>query len=108
MRRHTREISLVAAIVVLGAVLAVVAPGFFTPANLRDVTMMNMPVVIVSLGMTLIILTGQIDISVGSVFAICSVIAGITAKTGAGLAASAAAACATGAHPRGAQWRSHH
>ncbi len=97
MRRHTRELSLVAAIVALGAVLAAIAPGFFTPANLRDVTMMNMPVVIVSLGMTLIILTGQIDISVGSVFAIASVIAGITAKTGAGLVASAAAACATGA-----------
>jgi rhamnose transport system permease protein len=59
--------------------------------------MTNMPVLIVALGMTLVILTGQIDISVGSQFAICSVIAGVTAKTGAGILAAAAAACATGA-----------
>ena len=97
MKRHTREISLALAIVVLGGVLAVAAPGFFTPGNLRDLTMTNMPVLIVSLGMTLIILTGQIDISVGSVFAICSVIAGVTAKTGAGILASAAVACVVGA-----------
>jgi rhamnose transport system permease protein len=97
VRDRTREISLAIAIAGLGGLLAVVAPGFFTPGNLRDLTMTNMPVLIVALGMTLVILTGQIDISVGSVFAICSVIAGVTAKTGAGILASAAAACATGA-----------
>ena len=84
MTRHTREISLVIAILLLAAVLAIIAPGFFTPGNLRDVLMANMPVLIVALGMTLVILTGQIDISVGSQFAICSVIAGVTAKAGAG------------------------
>lgn len=97
MKRHTREISLAIAIVALGGVLAVVAPGFFSFGNLRDLTMTNMPVLIVALGMTLVILTGQIDISVGSQFAICSVIAGVTAKAGGGIAGSAAAACATGA-----------
>lgn len=97
MKRHTREISLAMAIVALGGVLALLAPGFFTPGNLRDLTMANMPLLIVALGMTLVILTGQIDISVGSQFAICSVIAGVTAKTGAGILASAAAACFCGA-----------
>lgn len=97
MKRHTREVSLAIAIVVLGGILALVAPGFFTPGNLRDLTMTNMPVLIVALGMTLIILTGQIDISIGSQFAICSVVAGMTAKTGAGVAGAAAAACAAGA-----------
>ncbi len=97
MRRHTREISLAIAIVVFAAVLAVAAPGFFTPGNLRDLSMTNMPVLIVALGMTLVILTSQIDISVGSVFAICSVIAGVTAKTGAGTLASVAVSCVVGA-----------
>ena len=32
--------------------------------------------------MTLVILTGEIDISVGSVFAICGVAAGLLAKAG--------------------------
>jgi rhamnose transport system permease protein len=95
--RHTREISLAIAIVLLGGVLAVAAPGFFTPGNLRDLAMTNMPVLIIALGMTLVILTGQIDISVGSQFAICSVVAGVTAKTGAGVLGAAAAAAIAGA-----------
>ena len=41
-----------------------------------------MPVLIVALGMTLIVLTGQIDISVGSMFAFCAVAAGVLAKAG--------------------------
>ncbi|HLK66590.1 MAG TPA: ABC transporter permease [Bryobacteraceae bacterium] len=82
MSRHAREISLGIAIAVLAVVLAFVAPGFFTFANLRDLVMANMPVLIVALGMTLVILTGQIDISVGSIFAICSVTAGVFAKMG--------------------------
>jgi rhamnose transport system permease protein len=97
MTRHTREISLVIAIVLLGGVLAFIAPQFFMPGNLRDLLMANMPVLIVALGMTLVILTGQIDISVGSQFAICSVIAGVTAKAGAGVVLAGVAACLTGA-----------
>src|SRR5450432_3057318 len=89
---HRREISLVIAILAIAAVLGAAAPGFFTLLNLRDLVMANMPVLIVALGMTLVILTAQIDISVGSLFAICSVAAGVFAKMGlptpiAGLAA---------------------
>ena len=65
-----RELSLVVAIAALAAVLGVAAPGFFTWSNQRDLLMTSMPVLIASLGMTLIILTGQIDISIGSQFAI--------------------------------------
>jgi rhamnose transport system permease protein len=42
----------------------------------------NAAVLIVAVGMTLVILTGQIDISVGSQFAVCSMMAGWLAKTG--------------------------
>jgi rhamnose transport system permease protein len=47
--------------------------------------------------MTLVILTGQIDISVGSMFAICSVAAGVLAKSGLPSPAAAIAACLVGA-----------
>ena len=80
--RCRREISVALAILALLAVLAVVAPGFFSPENQRDLLLANMPVLIVALGMTLVILSGQIDISVGSQFAICSVAAGVLAKMG--------------------------
>ncbi len=91
-----RDVSVAAAIGALAVVLAVVSPGFFTAANLLDLFLANLPVLIVALGMTLVILTGQIDISVGSLFAICGVTAGLLAKAGLPLPLVAAGACAAG------------
>jgi rhamnose transport system permease protein len=96
-RHHQREVSLVFAILLLAAVLGVAAPGFFTLSNQRDVLLSNMPVLLVALGMTLVILTGQIDISVGSQFAICSVAAGVFAKMGLPTPVAGLAACVVGA-----------
>jgi rhamnose transport system permease protein len=79
---HRREASVAVAIGALAAILAVVAPGYFSRENLSDVFLASLPVLIVALGATLVILTGEIDISVGSVFAICGVLAGVSAKAG--------------------------
>ena len=97
LQRWRREISVAIAILALMAVLAVVAPGFFSPENQSDLLLANMPVLIVALGMTLIILSGEIDISVGSQFAICSVAAGVYAKMGMPTPIAGLAACLTGA-----------
>lgn len=70
------------ALLALGATLAVRAPAFFLPGNLLDVLLALLPVLIVSVGATLVMLTGEIDISVGSVFAVCSVCAGVMAVSG--------------------------
>jgi rhamnose transport system permease protein len=78
-------------------VLLFAEPAYFSRENLTDIFLANMPVMIIALGMTLIILTGQIDISVGSIFAICSVIAGITARRGYPGVAGVLAACIAGA-----------
>jgi rhamnose transport system permease protein len=80
LNRHRRELSVAIAIAALALVLLVVTPGFFALENLVDLCLANMPVLLVALGMTLVVLTGQIDISVGSVFAICGVVAGSLAK----------------------------
>ena len=82
MSRFRSELSVGFAIAVLLIVLAFLAPGFFTRENLSDLVLANMPVLIVALGMTLVILTGHIDISVGTMFAVCSVAAGEFAKLG--------------------------
>ncbi|MGH9159512.1 MAG: ABC transporter permease [Vicinamibacteraceae bacterium] len=97
LKRHRREVSVVIAIVALAIVLAVIAPGYFARANLRDLFLANLPVLIVALGATLVILTGEIDISVGSVFAVCGVAAGLAAKAGLPVPAAGLAACAVGA-----------
>jgi rhamnose transport system permease protein len=82
LRPARRAVSVALAIAVLAAVLLGVAPGFFSRENVGDVFLANMPVLVIALGMTLVVLTGEIDISVGSVFAICSVAAGLLAKAG--------------------------
>jgi rhamnose transport system permease protein len=80
--RHKRELPPAVALVgVLFAVL-LAAPSFFGVSNLRDLALNNAPVLIVAVGMTLVILVGEIDISVGSQFAVCSVVAGLLSKAG--------------------------
>src|SRR3954463_10539904 len=92
-----REWSVAIAIAALGAVLATRAPSYFSIENLRDLFLINMPVLVVAIGAMLIMLTGEIDISVGSAFGVCSVVGGLAATSGASTVGAAAAACAAGA-----------
>lgn len=80
--RYRREASVAIALASLLALLALRAPAFFQLANLRDLLVSNAPVLVAAVGMTLVILARQIDISVGSQFAICGVAAGLLSKTG--------------------------
>ena len=80
--RFTREMPPAVALVAVLLAVLVAAPSFFSAQNLRDMVLNNAPVLLVALGMTLVILVGQIDISVGSQFAVCSVAAGLLAKLG--------------------------
>jgi rhamnose transport system permease protein len=77
-----RVVSVALTIAALSAVLAGTAPGFFSRENLSDLLLGSLPVLIVAMGTTLVILTGEIDISVGSVFAICGIVAGLLAQAG--------------------------
>ena len=94
---HTREVSVAGAIAALALVLAVAAPGYFAPGNLSDLFLSNLPVLLIALGMTLVIVTGEIDNSVGSMFAICGVAAGVLSKAGCPVWLACAAACLVGA-----------
>ncbi|HWQ36485.1 MAG TPA: ABC transporter permease [Blastocatellia bacterium] len=82
LSRYKRELSAAIAYAALLLMVGVVAPSFFSAANLRDLALNNAPVLLVAVGMTLVILVGEIDISVGSQFAVCSVAAGWLAKSG--------------------------
>src|SRR5207253_264736 len=86
------------ALVVLAIALAILAPSYFSVANLRDLFLVNLPVLVVAIGATLVILTGEIDISVGSAFAVCGVVAGVAAKAGLPAAAAGRAVYATGSN----------
>ena len=96
-KTHRREMSVAAAIAALALVLAVAAPGYFSAENLSDLFLANLPVLLIALGMTLVIVTAEIDISVGSMFAICGVAAGVLSKSGVPVLLAGAAACFLGA-----------
>src|SRR6266550_7621373 len=80
--RYKRELSAALAYAALLILIGAIAPSFFSAANLRDLALNNAPVLLVAVAMTLVILVGEIDISVGSQFAVCSVAAGWLAKSG--------------------------
>jgi rhamnose transport system permease protein len=85
MAGHRVTLALAFVILVLSVALAAWAPRFFEPANLLDVLLANLPVLIAAVGASIVILTGEIDISVGSTFAVCSVVAGTLATMGASM-----------------------
>jgi len=81
-RRHRRETSVALTIAILCGALALVRPEYFAGGHLVDLLLANLPVLIMAAGMTVVMLTGEIDISVGSAFAVCAVAAGVLAKSG--------------------------
>ena len=80
--RYRRELSVASAFVVLLLILAAVAPRFFRADQLRPLVVANAPVLVAAVGMTLVILCRQIDISIGSIFSICGVVAGLLSRLG--------------------------
>jgi rhamnose transport system permease protein len=77
-----REYAALITLLVLLLFLAFAAPAFYSWSNLRDLALTNLSVLLVATGMTLVIVVAQIDISVGSIFAICGVCCGLLVRDG--------------------------
>ena len=82
MKRHFRELSVAAALAFVLLALAIFVPAFFQPQPLLSLITREAPTLVVACGMALVIICRQIDISVGSQFAVCSVGAGLLAAKG--------------------------
>ncbi len=72
--------------------LTIWTPGFFTLVNLTNVTLQIAVLAIVALGMTLVILTEGIDLSLGPVLGLCGVSAALLITAGYSLTFSIGAA----------------
>ena len=94
---HRVEAALAGVLLAAATLLAMQAPAFFSTGNLLDMLLATLPVLIVAIGMTLVILIGEIDVSVGSTFAIASVVAGQSAVWQLPMPAVALLAMLTGA-----------
>ena len=79
MNRYFRELSVWATLLVLLALMAIFSPNFFDPQPLLSRATAAAPRLLLACGAALIIISRQIDISIGSLFAICGIGAGLLA-----------------------------
>ena len=83
------------AVVVACLYLTFATDSFASSKNLYNITRNFTFVAIIALGMTLVIITGGIDLSVGSVLCLCSMVLGVTMHAGYGIEVGIAAAIVT-------------
>lgn len=73
MTKFLRDNATMIALLFFGALLAFSSEAFFTPRNLNNVALQVTMVGIVAVGMTMVILIGGIDLSVGSLVGLASI-----------------------------------
>jgi ribose transport system permease protein len=93
---RSREAGTAAGLLALCLALWIATPFFATVDNLVNVAEQSTIVGTLAIGMTFVILTGGIDLSVGSVVALTGVVLALVLRAGYGVPVAMLAACATG------------
>ncbi|WP_294769288.1 ABC transporter permease [uncultured Rhodoferax sp.] len=93
---NTWERVLLALLVVLLVVFGIAQPGFMTPDALADSTFNFSEKGILALALALLIITGEIDLSIAAILALSSLAMGYAMKAGAGALGMTLAAFVTG------------
>src|SRR5438874_13043 len=100
-RRFADERGVLLGLAVVALVFgALIGPQFFSAGNLELMARQTVIVCVAALGMTMVVVSGGIDLSVGSVVALSTVVTAVVLRhdgTSAGAAAAALAAIAAGA-----------
>ncbi|EOE0557338.1 autoinducer 2 ABC transporter permease LsrC [Klebsiella pneumoniae] len=92
-----RELSAFFAIVALFVVLVALNPAYFSLQTLAMIFSSSQILCLLALGATLVMLTRNIDVSVGSTVGLCAITVGVALNNGYGLATAIAFALAIGA-----------
>ena len=92
-----REMSAFFAIVALFVVLVALNPAYFSLQTLAMIFASSQILCLLALGATLVMLTRNIDVSVGSTVGLCAIAVGVALNNGYGLATAIAFALAIGA-----------
>ena len=83
MHKDTRSfVSLLGYYVVIVAIMLFVAPSFFAGSNFNSIFRSSATTLVAAMGMMLVLLVGEIDVSVGSILAMCCVVCGDLALMG--------------------------
>ena len=80
-QHHQREWGLILLLATMAIVVGAVDPAFLRWENGRDILVRSAPTIIVACGVTVVVLTGEIDISVGSLMALLAAVLGIICST---------------------------
>ena len=75
-----REFGVACLLGLMFAAVAIVNPAFLTARNLTGMLVECVPALIVGCGLTFVIITGEIDISVGSLFGLLAAVMGVMAS----------------------------
>ena len=76
-----REVGLLALVALLTVLTGARAPAFLAPGNWRDILVNCAPVLVLACGLMPVILTGEIDISLGSLTGLLAGLVAVTAST---------------------------
>lgn len=93
---RVREVNVLVAIVIMGAIIAAYTPYFFTTNNLMGVSRAFSLTAIMSIGMVMVIITGGIDLSVGSAMGLASLVTALAFQAGWPMGASISAGLGVG------------
>jgi ribose transport system permease protein len=87
----TRELTLLAVILVIVVAMSWLSPFFLTMANFRAVSIGMAPTAIIAVGMTILLISGGFDLSVGATLALCSTLTALSLVGGASVPAAVGA-----------------
>ncbi|TLM72157.1 ABC transporter permease [Pseudarthrobacter sp. NamB4] len=90
-------LGVLALLILICLVSAFTLPVFLEPSNLYNLLNTSLVVMILAMGMTVVLISGGIDLSIGTTMALCAGVAATSMKFGLPLFAALIAALATGA-----------
>lgn len=79
---RSQEFWIIVAIIIIGAVVGSIAPRFLTGTNMANILQNFCFIALMAIGMTPVIMTGGIDISVGSTLGLTGVVLGLLCASG--------------------------
>ena len=79
---HSQEFWISMAVIAIGAIAGIAAPNFLSGVNIGNISTNFCFIALIAIGMTPVIMTGGIDISVGSTLGLCGVTLGLTFASG--------------------------
>ncbi|MDF2509037.1 MAG: ATPase [Microbacterium sp.] len=91
-----REFAIIGLLVLVVLVSVVSIRGFAQPITVNYLLLDVAPILLIALPMTLVMITGEIDLSVGSMVGLASVVTGVLTESGAPFEVAALAALAVG------------